>query len=142
MSKVELVDLAPTEAVGLVDFLAAASGLSKVRIKDAMTKGAVWLRRDGRQRRIRRARTTLSPGDTVSLYFDSQILSDDRPSPPSAADLGSCSVWIKPAACLRWNPAMVITLLLIDWWSGNWIAHPAGAPSWTVCFRHHAAGSW
>jgi hypothetical protein len=48
----------PDDPKTVVEFLAAHGDVSKVRIKDAMNKGAVWLKKArGKQYRIRRAPT-------------------------------------------------------------------------------------
>lgn len=39
----------PNDPATACDFLAACTSLSKIRIKDAMTKGAVWLKKTKRQ---------------------------------------------------------------------------------------------
>ncbi len=58
-----------------VDWMASQTGLPKSRLKDAMNKGAVTLKR-GRKgvRRLRRATFRLLPGDVLSLYYDASIL--------------------------------------------------------------------
>ena len=49
-----------------VDALALATGLPKLRIKDAMAKGAVWLQRGTRKpQRLRRVTTPLTRGDQI-----------------------------------------------------------------------------
>ena len=83
------------------DMLAQRSGLSKSQIKDAMNKGAVRLRQNGRWRRLRRASSKLSPGDRLELYYDAALLAR---APAKAACLmdeaGHYSVWDKPAGLL------------------------------------------
>ncbi len=83
------------------DLLAEASQLSKIAIKDAMQKGAVWLKRSGcKEQRIRKARFQLQAGDSLSLYYDAQILGR-LPSPPRlVARQKHYSVWDKPAGLL------------------------------------------
>jgi tRNA pseudouridine32 synthase/23S rRNA pseudouridine746 synthase len=73
--------LSLTKTVGANDppnaceFLAEFSPLSKRRIKDAMGKGAVWLKKQkGKQHRIRRATVGLRPGDILSIYYDEALL--------------------------------------------------------------------
>jgi tRNA pseudouridine32 synthase/23S rRNA pseudouridine746 synthase len=80
--------------------LAAVSQLSKSAIKDAMVKGAVWLTRGKQQRRIRRATFTGLRGDTLSLYYDADLLRLTPPEPKLLADEKRYSVWIKPAGLL------------------------------------------
>ena len=51
-----------------IELLGQATGLSKQRIKLAMTKGAVWVTRGRNTRRLRRAKRALRAGDEVHLY--------------------------------------------------------------------------
>lgn len=86
------------DACGL---LAETASLSKLRIKDAMQKGAVWLkRRGGGSRRLRRARTVLQPGDELALYYDDELLGRHPPAAECRHDLGRYSVWFKPAGLM------------------------------------------
>ncbi|MGD8651992.1 MAG: RluA family pseudouridine synthase [Desulfobacterales bacterium] len=83
------------------EFLAIFTPLSKNRIKDAMAKGAVWLKKSKRaQRRIRRANTTLKPGDRISIYYDGALLSLIPPPAELISDQKRFSVWLKPAGLL------------------------------------------
>ncbi len=61
---------AATSAEDLYSDPARRSGLSKTRIKQAMNKGAVWIKR----RRVRRATTRPKPGDRIKRYDDAAIL--------------------------------------------------------------------
>jgi len=79
-----------------VDLLQRASGLSKQRIKLAMTQGAVWLTRGGSTQRLRRAKRVLRAGDELHLYYDTNILAEVPPEPTLIADVGKYSVWNKP----------------------------------------------
>jgi tRNA pseudouridine32 synthase / 23S rRNA pseudouridine746 synthase len=82
-------------------FLAAQSGLSRVRIKDAMNKGAVWLNRKGLgRRRLRKATFLLKKGDMLELHYDPKVLSVDPPSASCLKDYGQYSIWFKPAGLL------------------------------------------
>ena len=83
-----------------VDLLSNETGLAKARIKDAMTKGAVWLKRSGKEKRVRRARFQLSAGDVISLYYDPDILASSPPSPELTSDKKDYSIWYKPAGLL------------------------------------------
>lgn len=80
-----------------VDFLAAASGLSRRRIKQAMQKGAVWLSQGRHTRRLRRATRPLPAGSTLHLYYDAGILASEPPAARLLQDAGEFSVWFKPA---------------------------------------------
>lgn len=83
------------------DFLANRSGLSKSSIKDAMNKGAVWLKRKGLGRmRLRKAAFLLKKGDILELHYDSRVLSIVPPSASLLLDYGHYSIWFKPAGLL------------------------------------------
>ena len=72
-----LVDT-PTTAV---DALAATSGLSKQKIKDAMAKGAVWWQLKGKQVRLRKAKRLIKPGTPIQLFYDDQVLARQPQQP-------------------------------------------------------------
>ena len=79
-----------------LDLLQQATGLSKQRLKTAMTKGALWVSRGRNTQRLRRATRALREGDDVHLYYDAKILAEEPPEPILIADLGAYSVWNKP----------------------------------------------
>ncbi len=81
---------------GAVDLLQRASGLSKQRIKLAMTQGAVWLTRGRKTQRLRRAKRALRAGDELHLHYDEKILAEIPVEPTLVADVGGYSVWNKP----------------------------------------------
>jgi tRNA pseudouridine32 synthase/23S rRNA pseudouridine746 synthase len=81
---------------GAVELLQRATGLSRQRIKLAMTQGAVWLTRGRNTQRLRRAKRTLRAGDEVHLYYDAKILAEIPVEPELIADVGAYSVWRKP----------------------------------------------
>ncbi len=92
---------ASASAEDLCSALARRSGLSKTRIKQAMNKGAVWLkRRRGRRRRVRRATTRPKPGDRIELYYDAAILDRQPLESECVEDHSIFSVWFKPAGML------------------------------------------
>lgn len=84
------------------DCLCAHTGLSKGRVKDAMAKGAVSLRKKqgGARRRLRRATAALSPGDVLELYYDEELLQRKPPAARCVDDQGRYSVWYKPAGLM------------------------------------------
>ena len=91
-------DVAPGDKGPACDFLASRSGLPKGRIKDAMNKGAVRIKRKrGGFNRLRRATATLFPGDRIELYYDEKLLSLKPPEATCIRDLKHYSVWDKPA---------------------------------------------
>ena len=79
-----------------IELLQRATGLSKQRIKKAMTQGAVWITRGRNTQRLRRATRALRAGDEIHLYYDANILAELPPEPTLVADLGEYSVWNKP----------------------------------------------
>jgi len=93
--------VAPGQAVPLSEFLTAQTGLSRTKVKDAMNKGAVWLKRkNNKMKRLRRASTSLSPGDQVEIYYDSKLLELQPPNAVCLSDQKHYSVWLKPAGML------------------------------------------
>ncbi|MBI5848269.1 MAG: RluA family pseudouridine synthase [Nitrospirae bacterium] len=82
------------------DILALGTGLSKSRIKDAMVKGAVWVKRKGNMKRLRKATTVLSPHDHIEIHYDETLLSIRPPEPGLVSDQGYYSVWFKPSGLM------------------------------------------
>ncbi len=86
---------------GVVEFLAEASGLSRMRIKDAMKKGALRrTRKGGKATRLRKATASLHPGDRIEFYYDEALLATIPPQAALVHDEGHYSVWNKPAGLL------------------------------------------
>jgi len=79
-----------------VDHLVDMSGLSKQKVKQAMQKGASWLTQSDSTRRIRRASKVINVGDTLHLYYDEDVLSENPQTPRLIADQGAYSIWYKP----------------------------------------------
>jgi len=82
------------------DLLALRTGLSKGRIKDAMIKGAVWIKRKGSMKRLRKATTVLSPHDHVEIHYDEKLLLIRPPEPRLLSDQRYYSVWFKPSGLM------------------------------------------
>lgn len=81
--------------------LARHTGLSKSRIKQAMIKGAVWLKRPKhRQRRLRRAAAIVKPEDHLVFYYDPAILELQPPRAQCLSDKKQYSIWFKPAGLM------------------------------------------
>jgi tRNA pseudouridine32 synthase/23S rRNA pseudouridine746 synthase len=80
------------------DLIAAETGLSKTKVKQAMIKGAVWLRKvRGKRLRLRRATAALAAGDTLEMFYDESILARIPPAAELLTDKKFYSVWFKPA---------------------------------------------
>jgi tRNA pseudouridine32 synthase/23S rRNA pseudouridine746 synthase len=87
-------------SVNAIDLLADHCELSRQQIKQAMSKGAVWLQKGKRTQRLRRATKNLNSGELLQLYYDKRLL-DQTPVPPKLLhDFGAYSVWFKPAGML------------------------------------------
>lgn len=93
--------VSPGDLTVASDFLARHAGLPKMRVKDAMNKGAVWLHSRGKARvRLRKATARLREGDTLELFYDPGLLSIDPPKAHCVTDKGGYSIWFKPAGLL------------------------------------------
>ncbi|KGK41758.1 hypothetical protein LH51_12535 [Nitrincola sp. A-D6] len=85
--------------------LSRLSELPKQRIKDAMSKGAVVLKRK-HSKRLRRASEKLLAGDKLILSYDADILSRQLPEGIHCLDQRkSYSVWFKPAGVMSQGTA-------------------------------------
>ncbi len=103
MEKFLLKTAIPSSFTGTAcDFLAAQSGISRSRIKDAMNKGAVWIRRRrrGRLGRLRRSTAPVFAGDHIEFYYDEGLLAAKPPEARCISDQVRYSVWHKPAGLM------------------------------------------
>jgi len=84
-----------------LELLATETELSKQKIKDAMLKGAVWLKRGKKNRkRLRRAKADLLPNDLLEINYDPLLLGLQPGKPELLADFRDYSVWFKPSGML------------------------------------------
>ncbi|MFT7687366.1 MAG: tRNA pseudouridine32 synthase/23S rRNA pseudouridine746 synthase [Candidatus Azotimanducaceae bacterium] len=83
-----------------VDLLASASSISKVKVKRAMTAGAVWINKGKKTTRLRRAKSPLLSGNKLSMYYDEKVLNTNPDAPTLIADERIYSVWYKPSGLL------------------------------------------
>ena len=79
-----------------LDILASNNPLSKQKLKQAMSNGAVWLENDRGINRLRRAKKTVHEGETLHLYYDEAIQETHPESAELIADEGDYSIWNKP----------------------------------------------
>lgn len=96
MSRIESHVTIESPEGNAVDLLQQETGLSRQRIKAAMTQGAVWVTRGSNTQRLRRAKRALRAGDEVHLYYDAKILAEIPAEPTLVTDVGGYSVWNKP----------------------------------------------
>lgn len=76
--------------------LSEHTNLSQAKVKDAMHKGAVWLYRDSRKSRLRRASKQLQIGDKLELNYNADLLRQTVPECLLMHDAQDYSVWYKP----------------------------------------------
>lgn len=89
--------VAGNEIMTLSDFFSRHTGLSKIKIKDAMAKGAVWKTTGtGKRKRIRRATAMSQSGDLLEIYYDGSLLSLTPPLGKLVKDFHHYSIWYKP----------------------------------------------
>jgi tRNA pseudouridine32 synthase/23S rRNA pseudouridine746 synthase len=85
----------------VAEFLSEQSGLSKGRVKDAMNKGAVWIKKTNKKmRRLRKASVPFNAGDRLEMYYDEKLLSRKPPEPACLHDNKLYSVWNKPSGLM------------------------------------------
>jgi tRNA pseudouridine32 synthase/23S rRNA pseudouridine746 synthase len=79
-------------------WLAQQTGLSKGRVKLAMTHGAVLLRKSakGKWQRLRRATSKLEAGDLIKFSYNCGLLGMTPAEVTLVADYGRYSIWLKP----------------------------------------------
>jgi len=105
------------ENISAIDWLASQCDLSKNKLKQCMTQGAVWLHRKGTNPKttkpIRRANNLLHCGDHLFLYFNPKVLQQTPPKPQLLQDRSRYSVWHKPCGMLshgsKWGDHCSIT---------------------------------
>ncbi|WP_337843100.1 RluA family pseudouridine synthase [Rheinheimera sp.] len=89
---------APGVAIELL--ATAVPALSKARLKDAMSKGAVLWRRAKQHKRLRRAQAELLAGDRLELNYDDELLARHCDDAVLLQDEQHYSLWFKPAGML------------------------------------------
>ncbi len=79
-----------------IDLLAGQCALTRKQLKTAMSNGAVWLESKHGIQRIRRAKKRLNQGDSLHLYYNSDVQSRTPAAAVLVADEGDYSIWNKP----------------------------------------------
>jgi len=100
MSRYTVSCPSPASEIRAIDWLAQHSELSRQNLKQAMEKGAVWLKQGKKSNRIRRATKLIKPDQFLTLYFDEKILSQQPYTAMLLADEKYYSVWYKPPGML------------------------------------------
>jgi len=90
--------------------------LSKAELKQAISKGALWLtpaKNKKQTQRLRRLKKKLSIGDELHFYYNNEVLAKPVPQAQLIADLVDYSVWYKPYGMLsqgsKWSDHCTIT---------------------------------
>ncbi|MBP79905.1 MAG: RNA pseudouridine synthase [Deltaproteobacteria bacterium] len=88
------------ERTTAVEFLAKKTDLSKTKIKEIMTKGAVWISSSGNQKRLRRATHSLHADSFLSIYYDEEIIELEPKLLEPIFEAQTYSLWIKPSGLI------------------------------------------
>jgi len=100
MTKFELhLDITQTD-ITVIDSLKNQCQLSTNQIKQAVTKGALWLSRGKYTKRLRRVKKTLKLHDSLHFYYDEKVLNQVPMPAHLIADLNDYSIWYKPYGML------------------------------------------
>ena len=87
-------------SLSIIAQLQGVCQLSKGELKQAISKGALWLTRAGHTQRLRRIKKRLKVGDELHFYYDPQVLAQQPEGARLVADLLDYSLWYKPYGML------------------------------------------
>jgi tRNA pseudouridine32 synthase/23S rRNA pseudouridine746 synthase len=76
------------------------NALTKAQLKQAISKGALWLTRGKHTHRLRRVKKVLQQGDELHFYYNKVILDSETEDATLICDEGDYSVWYKPSGML------------------------------------------
>jgi tRNA pseudouridine32 synthase/23S rRNA pseudouridine746 synthase len=76
------------------------NALSKAQLKQAISKGALWLTRGKHTQRLRRIKKVLQQGDELHFYYNEAILASEVAEATLISDENDYSVWFKPYGML------------------------------------------
>jgi len=76
------------------------NALSKAQLKQAISKGALWLTRGKHTQRLRRVKRTLQKGDELHFYYNESVLASEVAEAKLISDEVNYSVWYKPFGML------------------------------------------
>jgi tRNA pseudouridine32 synthase/23S rRNA pseudouridine746 synthase len=90
-----------TALTALFDSLAKTDhALSKAQLKQAISKGALWLTRGKHTQRLRRLKRLMQQGDELHFYYNEAVLTSEVAEAILISDESSYSVWYKPFGML------------------------------------------
>lgn len=107
-------DIASTALVTLFESLEKTdNALSKAQLKEAISKGALWLTRGKHTQRLRRVKKSLLNSDQLHFYYNSAVLASKVPDATLISDETDYSVWYKPYGMLsqgsKWSDHCTIS---------------------------------
>ncbi len=76
------------------------NALSKAQLKQAISKGALWLTRGKNTQRLRRVKKALQNGDELHFYYNEGVLASEVAEAILISDEVDYSVWYKPFGML------------------------------------------
>ncbi len=76
------------------------NALSKAQLKQAISKGALWLTRGKHTQRLRRVKKELQNGDELHFYYNEVVLASEVAEAILISDEVNYSVWYKPFSML------------------------------------------
>ncbi len=102
---IKITDKANTSAIQCLESYANSQNslLSKAELKQAISKGALWLtpvKNKKQTQRLRRLKKHLIPGDELHFYYNSEVLATPVPQAQLIEDCIDYSVWYKPYGML------------------------------------------
>lgn len=86
----------------VVEFIAMHTDLSKIKIKDSIGNGGLWLKKNGQKSkmRIKKIKTLLQENDAIEFYYDSNLDFSKEAFAKEVYKGKEFSVWYKPAGLL------------------------------------------
>ena len=88
------------EETPYLDLMAEKTPFSKSHLKRLFAAGAVWINEGKTDRRVRKVKGTLRPGQKIKVYFDPNIKEVDMNTLECIHDTHNWGVWYKPAGLL------------------------------------------
>lgn len=76
------------------------NALNKAQLKQAISKGALWLTRGKHTQRLRRVKKALQQGDELHFYYNEAVLASKVDDAKLISDETDYSVWYKPYGML------------------------------------------
>ncbi|MBN2340614.1 MAG: hypothetical protein JXX29_07915 [Deltaproteobacteria bacterium] len=102
----------------LVEYLAAQTELSKMKIKKAIGAGGCWIKRSHVKRaklqRLRKLKYVLTPGDELAFYFDENALTYAGDPPVCLYEGRDYGLWFKPVNMLS-GPSRAGEVCAVDY---------------------------